>query len=194
MTNLREVFNVSKYNMNYFKLKQVFDEIISLSKNDILGNNTPTTKYLAVKPNRHTLAIFSPTTGENTPYSEKSVYGGLIGANTRPKGNSPSRLDTVVETCHPICWVVKATKYLGAFAMNQSILNHSLTVLSDEYHRYNELHAQEPFNGYCERANAIYNAIHALKSLNNAPCATYAPPKPKSALKRILGVFKGGAK
>ncbi|OOR91412.1 hypothetical protein [Moraxella bovis] len=62
--------------------------------------------------------------------------------------------------------------------MTNSILSHSLAVLTDEYHRYNAMHEQNPYMGYADRANAISNAIHALKQ---------STPKPKTALNRILG-------
>lgn len=100
-------------------------EFISLVKVAGVIDNTATTKLSAVQPNRHTLAIFTPKypTGVNKTSLQdtckvSSVYGGLIGVNTRPKGNSPSRLITVVETCHPIHGVVSLTKLSGVFAMN----------------------------------------------------------------------------
>ncbi|OAV29205.1 hypothetical protein AO368_1129 [Moraxella catarrhalis] len=92
------------------------------------SDNNATTKQKAVKPSRHSLAIFTPTVSDNSPTSVNisslqdtnsiTSYGGLIGVNTRPKGNSPSRLFAVVETCHPLSWVVTLTKQKGAFAMN----------------------------------------------------------------------------
>lgn len=79
--------------------------------------NTATTKHKAVKPSRHTLAIFVPvihgatnpmiTTSTNACHSlyapSIASYDGLIGVNTRPfTGNSPSRLYAVVESRHPL--------------------------------------------------------------------------------------------
>ena len=81
-----------------------------------IGQNTATT-YQAVKPNRHTLAIFVPvihgatnpmiTTSTNARHSlyapSIASYDGLIGVNTTPfTGNSPSRLLSVVESRHPL--------------------------------------------------------------------------------------------
>ena len=92
------------------------------------SDNNATTKLLTALPSRHFLAIFTPTVSDNSPTSVNipslqdahsiTNYGGVIGVNTRPKGNSPSRLVAVVEPCHPLSWVVTLTKLLGAFAMN----------------------------------------------------------------------------
>lgn len=101
-------------------------EIISLAKSMGVKDNTATTKLIADKPNRHSLAIFMPTakssaTGVNITSSSctdkvHSDYGGLIEPNTIPPvGNKFSRLLAVVETCHPICGVVSLTKLIGAF-------------------------------------------------------------------------------
>ena len=95
-----------------------------------IGQNTATTKYIAVKPNRHSLAIFVPvihgatnpmiTTSTNARHSlyapSIASYDGLIGVNTTPfTGNSPSRLYTVVESRHPLPLVnvTNLTKYIG---------------------------------------------------------------------------------
>lgn len=179
----------------------------SLAKSHGLGNNTATTKIQAVKPNRHSLAIFTPTvsnnstTGVNASLQDKhapswiiralsSVFGGLIGVNTKPKGNSPSRLVSVVETCHPIYGVVSLTKNTGTSTMNNTVIHHSLTVLADEYHRYNALHADNPYAGHADRANAIYNAMHALNELHaikSTQSTTQKPNRLKTALNRIVG-------
>lgn len=190
----------------------------SLAKLHGLGNNTATTKRKAVKPNRHSLAIFTPTvsnnstTGVNASSQDKhapswviralsSVFGGLIGVNTKPKGNSPSRLFAVVETCHPICGVVSLTKRKGTPTVNNTVIHHSLTVLADEYHRHSQLHAQNPYAGHGDKANAIYNAMNELVKLINEQDGANVPPKPKTALERITALFgtpaiftKGGAK
>lgn len=97
-----------------------------------VNNNTLTT-YQAVKPNRHSLAIFVPkihratnpmiTTGAKrhifkfSPLVEIASYGGLIRPNTRPvTGNKSSRLDTVVETRPPFIGVgIQTTKYQGGY-------------------------------------------------------------------------------
>ena len=83
---------------------------------DMMDNNV-TTKLQAVKPNRHSLAIFVPvihgatnpmiTTSTNARHSlyapSIASYDGLIGVNTTPfTGNSPSRLLSVVESRHPL--------------------------------------------------------------------------------------------
>lgn len=192
----------------------------SLAKSHEFGNNTATTKRKAVKPNRHSLAIFTPTvsnnstTGVNASLQDKhapswviralsSVFGGLIGVNTKPKGNSPSRLFAVVETCHPICGVVKLTKRKGTPTVNNTVIHHSLTVLADEYHRYNALHADNPYAGHADRANAIYNAMNELVKLMNAQDGANVPAKPKTIAERITALFstpairvfaKGGAR
>lgn len=97
--------------MRFIQIDKIISEIISLAKSAGMNNNTPTTKQIAVKPSRHTLAIFTPSAPKRgqgvfimslqDTYKHKvsSVYGGLIGVNTTPKGNSPSRLFAVVETC-----------------------------------------------------------------------------------------------
>lgn len=92
------------------------------------GDNTATTKRKAVKPNRHTLAIFMPTTclteqdttGINilsllNAYHGITAYGGLIEPNTIPlAGNKFSRLFAVVETRQPFFGLVSLTKRKGA--------------------------------------------------------------------------------
>lgn len=104
------------------------------------GNNTATTKQIAVQPSRHSLAIFvldllaRHATSQKTPYSGKSVYGGLIGVNKIPvTGNSPSRLFAVVETCQPIFlgWQI-LTKQIGVFTMNAKTI--SASILSNANH------------------------------------------------------------
>ena len=105
--------------MNILHLKHLGSENISLHKPQPNGNNTATTKtLLAVKPSRHSLAIFTPIIGVIRHIKPKglSVYGGLIGVNTKPQGNSPSRLLSVVETCHLIFKVVSLTRTKGVFA------------------------------------------------------------------------------
>lgn len=80
-----------------------------------MGQNSVTTKHKAVKPNRHSLAIFvpkiNPTTNRTIATGAKqrhnnahsvTSYDGLIGGNTKPKGNTPSRLYAVVESRHPM--------------------------------------------------------------------------------------------
>ena len=93
-----------------------------------MWQNTHTTKLKAVKPSRHSLAIFTLTVSDNSATGVNisslqdtdsiTSYGGLIGVNTRPKGNSPSRLLAVVETCHPIFGWRKLTKLKGNPQMN----------------------------------------------------------------------------
>lgn len=80
-----------------------------------------------------------------------------------------------------------------------AFLHHSLTVLADEYHRHSELHAQNPYAGHGDKANAIYNAMNELVKLMNAQNGANVPAKPKTALERITALFgtpatKGGAK
>lgn len=94
-----------------------------LAKSAKLADNTATTKLIAVQPSRQSLAIFTPSAYQSIvgvrhiqALMGLSVYGGLIGVNKTPKGNSPSRLLAVVETCHPICGVVSLTKLIGVFA------------------------------------------------------------------------------
>lgn len=179
-------------------------EFISLVKVAGVIDNTVTTNLIAVQPNRHTLAIFTPkhSTGVNKTSLQNtctvsSVYGGLIGVNKRPKGNSPSRLLAVVETCHPINGVVSLTKLIGVFAMNaNAILSHSLAVLTAEYEHYNAMHANNPYMGYADRANAIYNAIQALKQHASQSDSTNTQPTSQNALQRIWGALVrfGGAK
>lgn len=124
--------------MNKIQCKSKLSEIISLDKVIGMINNTATTKFQAVKPSRHSLAIFTPTVSDNSATSVNisslhdtdsiTSYGGLIGVNTRPKGNSPSHLGMVVETCHPLSWVVKLTKFQGNPQMNHLLF--TLTRLS----------------------------------------------------------------
>lgn len=169
-------------------------EFISLAKVAGVIDNTATTKHISVKPNRHTLAIFTPKAGVNASLQDtctvSSVYGGLIGVNTKPKGNSPSRICAVVETRHPINGVVSLTKHIGASIMTaNAILSHSLAVLTAEYEHYNAMHANNPYMGYADRANAIYNAIQALKQHASQSDSTSTQPKHQNALQRIWGAL-----
>lgn len=118
------------------KQQRYHHELIALIGN--LWQNNRTTKQIAVKPSRHSLAIFAPTVSANSAtgvnisslHDTDSItsYGGLIGVNTRPKGNSPSRLFAVVETCHPIFGWRKLTKQIGNPQMNHLLF--TLTRLS----------------------------------------------------------------
>ena len=92
-------------------------------------DNNATTKYQAVKPNRHALAIFVPVIhGATNPMITTSAkpthilnaysvatYGGLIRPNTIAfMVNKSSRLDTVVETRPPYTGLgYNTTKYQG---------------------------------------------------------------------------------
>ena len=99
---------------------------------DMMDNNV-TTKLQAVKPNRHSLAIFIPkiywatnpliTTGikqrhifkHSFSFGNVASYGGLIRPNTIAfMVNKASRLDTVVETRPPYTGLgYNTTKYQG---------------------------------------------------------------------------------
>ena len=103
-----------------------------------IGQNTATTKYIAVKPNRHSLAIFVPkicltnyqrfTNGINKNTSalqarhkystveSANIYDGLIEPNTIALVvNKLNRLVTVVKTRRPFFMGdYKLTKLLGA--------------------------------------------------------------------------------
>ena len=100
-----------------------------------MGQNNATTKLLAVKPSRHSLAIFVPkiygatnpiiTTGAKRHiYSllpiqngSNASYGGLIRPNTIAfMVNKSSRLVTVVETRPPFLSVgIQTTNLLGGY-------------------------------------------------------------------------------
>ena len=97
-----------------------------IATDDNSGYHSPTTKLLAVKPNRHSLAIFVPktclttnqqaTTGMNkntsvfiqarhisSAVTGANIYDGLIEPNTKAfMVNKLNRLVTVVKTRHPI--------------------------------------------------------------------------------------------
>ncbi|STY87511.1 Uncharacterised protein [Moraxella ovis] len=95
----------------------------SLAKSHELGNNTATTKLSAVKPNRHTLAIFTPNTqatpANTAPKGCVSNFVGLIVQNTIALVvNMHSRLITVVETQRPIFGAYSLTKLSGANMQN----------------------------------------------------------------------------
>lgn len=124
--------------MTKIKQQRYHHELLSIALIGNLWQNTHTTKRKAVKPSRHSLAIFTLTVSDNSATGVNisslqdtdsiTSYGGLIGVNTRPKGNSPSRLFAVVETCHPLSWVVKLTKRKGNPQMNHLLF--TLTRLS----------------------------------------------------------------
>lgn len=109
--------------MSKFNFKGLMSEFFSLDNLGKIANNaTTTTKLLAVKPNRQTMAFLLSVilTNNSQRYSlnpsifgRVSVYNGLIGVNTKPKGNSPSRLVTVVESRYPICGNTTLTKHIG---------------------------------------------------------------------------------
>ena len=97
-----------------------------IATDDSSGYHSPTTKLLAVKPSRHSLAIFVPktclttnqqaTTGMNkntsvfiqarhisSAVTGANIYDGLIEPNTTAfTVNKLNRLVTVVKTRHPI--------------------------------------------------------------------------------------------
>lgn len=98
---------------------------------DMMDNNA-TTKHITAKPSRHSLAIFvpkiNPTTNRTIAAGAKTrhifslshneeviSYDGLMGVNTRPKGNSPSRLCAVVQSRHPLplVKVTNLTNHIG---------------------------------------------------------------------------------
>ena len=109
-----------------------------IATDDNSGYHSLTTKLLAVKPSRHSLAIFVPkicltnyqrfTNGINKNTSalqarhkystveSANIYDGLIEPNTRPFwGNKLNRLVTVVKTRRPFFMGdYKLTKLLGA--------------------------------------------------------------------------------
>jgi len=111
-----------------------------IATDDNSGYHSPTTKLLAVKPNRHSLAIFVPktclttnqqaTTGMNkntsvfiqarhisSAVTGANIYDGLIEPNTKAfMVNKLNRLVTVVKTRHPIFMGDnKLTKLLGGY-------------------------------------------------------------------------------
>ena len=111
-----------------------------IATDDNSGYHSPTTKLLAVKPNRHSLAIFMPktclttnqqaTTGMNkntsvfiqarhisSAVTGANIYDGLIEPNTKAfMVNKLNRLVTVVKTRHPIFMGDnKLTKLLGGY-------------------------------------------------------------------------------
>lgn len=99
-----------------------------LAKASECSDNGFTTELKAVKPNRHSMAIFMSNTlkkvlsaGINTVLFLNRLKGrikrnnGLIGVNTRPiLGNSPSRLLAVVESRYQFYIGNKQTKLKGA--------------------------------------------------------------------------------
>lgn len=96
-----------------------------------MNNNSTTTNHTTAKPSRHSLAIFVPRINPTTnrtiaagakrhifslSHNEEVIsYDGLMGVNTRPKGNSPSRLYAVVQSRHPLPLVnvTNLTKHTG---------------------------------------------------------------------------------
>ena len=119
-------------NTSHFIVKQ------AVATDDNSGYHNPTTKLLAVKPSRHTLAIFMPriclTTNQQInkginritsvfiqarhifSVTSANIYDGLIEPNKIPLvGNKLNRLVTVVKTCHPFFMGGNTlTKLLGA--------------------------------------------------------------------------------
>lgn len=93
-----------------------------LDKSTAKADNTVTTKHITDLPAVIWYFLRLNLTGVKSSYllslSRLASYGGLIGVNIKPKGNSPSRLCAVVETCHPIFWVVSLTKHIGNPTMN----------------------------------------------------------------------------
>lgn len=108
------------YIMNKICVKGVLSENISLAKSVGKFNNIATTKLSAVKPSRHTLAIFTPKTLRSIGVRHVqaliglSVYDGLIDLIQYLYGNKSSRLITVVNARCPI-WQHSLTKLSGAF-------------------------------------------------------------------------------
>lgn len=111
--------------MNKIQFKVIFDENISLAKSVSVEYDDRTTKNIAVKPNRHSLAIFTPThsTGVNASLLSTdnvlTVYGGLIEPNKIPfLGTKFSPLCWIVETRQPFLWLVNLTKNIGTAMFN----------------------------------------------------------------------------
>lgn len=152
-------------------------EFISLAKVAGVIDNTATTKIQAVKPNRHTLAIFTPrhSTGVNLSslqdtFTVSSVYGGLIGVNTKPKGNSPSRICAVVETRHPINGVVSLTKHIGASIMTaqnstQAPQSHAKTNLTP----FDLLNTKDVLQGMITAFDDVQDLMHLIQYGNLSP-------------------------
>lgn len=112
------------YMLNFIHFQCLLSEKISLDKVWFLCRILHTTKLTSVKPNRHSLAIFTPThsTGVNASLLSTdnvlTVYGGLIVQNTIPFwGNMYSRMLAVVETRQPFLWLARLTKLTGASIM-----------------------------------------------------------------------------
>ena len=103
----------------------------SLPSMAAMNNNSTTTNHTTAKPSRHSLAIFVPRINPTTnrtiaagakrhifslSHNEEVISSdGLMGVNTRPKGNSPSRLYAVVQSRHPLPLVnvTNLTKHTG---------------------------------------------------------------------------------
>lgn len=104
--------------MNIFNFKVLMSEFFSLDNLAKIANNAITTTHKAVKPNRHTLAFLLSEIRQNQHiyalFGCIFFYVGLIGVNTKPKGNSPSRLYAVVET-QRLFLAFSLTKHKGGY-------------------------------------------------------------------------------
>lgn len=105
--------------MSKFNFKGLMSEFFSLDNLGKIANNATTTTHKAViKPNRQTMAFLLSEIRQNQHiYALLGCfffYVGLIGVNTKPKGNSPSRLYAVVET-QRLFLAFSLTKHKGGY-------------------------------------------------------------------------------
>lgn len=185
--------------MKKIYLKSHFSEIISLAKNagvkydELLSQNLYSgspyrQNWLFLRPNKGAGVNPSYIGNVFTLYFPFMVW--LIVQN-KPIGEYVQRLlyRPRVRPHRPFMGKLLKT-CIGASIMT-AFLHHSLTVLADEYHRHNELHAQNPYAGHGDKANAIYNAMNELVKLMNERNGQmyHLSQKPsQNALQRYLGV------
>lgn len=187
--------------MKEISLKQELIKNISLAKNAGVKYDEPLSQKLkAVTPNGLNWLFLRPNTatgaGVNPSYTGNvfTLYFPFMVwliVQNKPIGEYVQRFLLVprVRPHRPL--LGKLLKNLkGVFAMNANpILSHSLTVLADKYHRHSELHAQNPYAGHGNKANAIYNAMNELVKLINEQDGASVPPKPKTITERITALF-----
>ena len=172
--------------MNKIQCKSKLYEIFSLDKNSSLINNNSRSVENCFTTANHKRSLWIFYAYQNLT-AFLSAVAFLLGWKVWKYPIPHAVVVAVFELpAHPIFRVLfKPSKGNYNMTTSKQVLSHSLAVLTAEYEHYNAMHANNPYMGYADRANAIYNAIQALKQSDS----TNTQPKHQNALQRIWGAF-----
>ena len=203
--------------MKEIQVKFFISEILSLAKNAGVKYDEPLSQNtIAVTPNGLNWLFLRPNTAKGagvSPSYTQSLPAKLLAdfrpfmvwliLQNKPVGEYVKRLLLLPRVRPHRPFMGKLLKTTIGASIMTAFLHHSLTVLADEYHRHTELHAQNPYAGHGDKANAIYNAMNELVKLMNERNGANVPAKPKTITERITALFgtpairvfaKGGAR